>query len=459
MNRNLTILLFAAIILYIILIISSGAEEIANPEYQTYINEYRENLDLKVEETLENKKDYNLQYKGTSSGSTTGNFEGPQVHLKGIKFHNEYLTSADLGSRLKHIDGVSAHFDPDHAYYGLPDVKISIKDVRLYNPHKSSVAEFLQFGNGKPEPYKVYKKKIVGDPISGKNKYLEMQLWLTEFDVTVDIRPDRNIPVNISNDEQDETTYPGYWYGSGQKELKLNDLDKEHKDFRYGDLSFILEVIPDKSPIYVQTSGGATSKPDFAIGAIYCQKSTFGNEPDVQRISTNVHSGQPLFLNNSPDINQMNTNSYGLSDKMEANAIKLLELRSAEDNFIWNKPYYVKLFFNNLGTWRSGLFNQNQFHDQVSYSFLMPLFVVGSWDVIAPQEVLPAWNPPQQFVKKFTLKNLLPLWNMGWPGKITGLLLLGLMAVIVLVIIFPPLLPLIGRMISLPLRRHNAKKN
>lgn len=442
MNRYLVLLLIAAVSLYLYLVFSNLEENFTNPEYQAYINQYRQ----KVEETINEKRDFEdftISYQSSGEG-TTGNFEGPQVHLKGIKFHNEYLTAKDIGSRLKHLDGVSAHFDPDHTHFGLPDVKISVKDVRLYDPHKNSIAEYLQFGSSKPEPYKIYKKKIDSDSTGGKEKYLVMQLWLTEFDVTVDIRPDQDASVNISNEEQNTISYPGYWYGSELSSIKLSELAREHKDFRYGDLSFILEVIPDRSPIYVKTASGISEKPDFAIGAIYCQKATFGNEPDVQRISTNIHAGQPVFLNDAFDFEVMNKNTLGLSASMESNASKFMELKAREENFIWNKPYYIKLFFNNLGTWRSGIFNQNQFHDQVSYSFLMPVFVVGSWDVIAPQEVMAAWNPPQPYVRTFTFKNLLPMWNMGWAGKIGGILLIGSIGVIVVLIIFPSLIPLLG---------------
>ena len=269
-----------------------------------------------------------------------------------------------------------------------------------------------------------------------------MQLWLTEFDVNVDIRPDRDIPVTISDLEKETTKYPGFWYGSNQNYLLLKDLDKEHRDFRYGDLSFILEVIPDNSPIYVKTATGQTSKPDFAIGAIYCKGAKIGNEPNVQRISTNIHAGQPVFLNHDFDFEKMNENTYNISPNLESAANQVLEHKTKNSDFIWNKPYYIKLFFNNLGTWCSGLFNQNQFHDQVSYSFLMPIFVVGSWDVIVPQEILPEWNPPEPYIKKFTLKSLLPFWGNGFFGKIGSVVLV----LLVLFFLFTTFFPRIARL-------------
>jgi len=452
MNKKLVIGLLAALAIYIGFAIvnrNSLSNEYTNPEYQNYVSQYKDIVNSKVTETIHANEEndyYNLRYQGGSSAGTTGNFEGPQVHLKGIKFHDEFLTGKDQGTRLKHFDGVSAHFDPDHTYFGLPDVKISIKDVRLYEIEKGPLADFLSFGSDKsPRPYKIYKKRIVNDSLGLENKFFVMQLWLTEFEVTIDIRPDRDIPVHISDEEKNTVQYPGYWYGSSQKWLKLRDLNKEHKDFRYGDLSFILEVIPDNSPIYVKTNEGTTSKPDFAIGAIYCNKAQFGNEPQVQRISSNIHSGMPVFLNNEFDFTKMNNNLYNLSANLETDADVILENKIHDENFIWNKPYYIKLFFNNLGTWRSGLFNQNEFHDQVYYSFLMPVFVVGSWDVIVPQEVLPKWDPPKPFIKKITIKNFLPFWKMGILGKMGSIILVLIILSLVLFKFFPGLLSIIKK--------------
>ncbi len=442
MNRKLVFGFTVAVVIYIAAFIISfkSASQQQNPEFQTYINEYKNLVAGKVANSIiegeENQP--KIQYQASSTGGTTSNFEGPQVHLKAIKFFDEILTHENIGLRLKHFDGVSAHFDPDHTYYGLPDVKISIQDVRLYEMEKGAAGQFLSLSSGsEPKPYKVYRKAIVDDSLGLKSRIFEMQLWLTEFDVNVDIRPDRDIPVTISDSEKETTKYPGYWYGSNQKFIYLKDLDKEHRDFRYGDLSFILEVIPDNSPIYVKTATGQTTKPDFAIGAIYCKGAKIGNEPNVQRISTNIHAGQPVFLNHNFDFGTMNENTYNISPNLESAAKQVLEHKTKNSNFIWNKPYYIKLFFNNLGTWRSGLFNQNQFHDQVSYSFLMPIFVVGSWDVIVPQEVLPEWNPPEPYIKKFTLKSLLPFWGNGFLGKIGSIVLVFLVLFFLISMFFP----------------------
>lgn len=427
---------------------SSLSDTFHNPEYQRYIEEYRELSRKRMLQTLKSDKaqsDMGLEYRPTGSQGTAGNFEGPQVLLKGIKFHNEFLTEEDR--RLHHIDGVSAHFDPDHRYYGLPDVKISIKDVRLYEPERGKFSKFFGLRSGEsPKPYKTYKKNLVSDSLGITEKYFEMQLWLTEFEVTIDIRPDRDIPISISDGEKENTKYPGFWYGSREKRRRLKDLKREYRDQRYGNLSFILEVIPDHSPVYIKTGGLRASKADFAIGAIYCTRAIIGNEKDVQRINTNIHSGQLLFLNHEFDFDKMNENINGFSENMEINADKILAAKMNGSQFIWNKPYYIKLFFNNLGSWRDGVFNQNQYHDQVRYSFLMPVFVVGSWDVIAPREILPKWDPPEPYIRKLSFKNFLPFWNMGFPGKLASIIVVAGIIIMALIIVFPGLGVLIKRM-------------
>jgi hypothetical protein len=144
----------------------------------------------------------------------------------------------------------------------------------------------------------------------------------------------------------------------------------------------------------------------------------------------------------------MNKNFYGFSDNVETNAAKLLDSQLSNDGFIWNKPYYLKLYFNNLGTWRTGLFNQNEYHDQVNYKFLMPVFVVGSWDIIAPQEILPTWDPPEPYIKKFSLRNLLPFGEMGFIGKLISVILIVGILFIGITLIFPVLIPALIKIIK-----------
>ncbi len=443
MNKYILLSFVFLIIVYSSVIIyrqEKLSQTISNPEYQNYIDEYKKDVAKHTEALLDSQDkltEYNLNYKSSQSNDgTTGNFEGPQVHLKALKFCNEDLNKED--SRLLHFDGVSAHFDPDHPCMGLPDVEINIQDVRLYSQEKNSVSQFLNFGSKtEPQPYKIYRKRIKSDSLGLKSKYIVMQLWLTEFQVNINIKADKECQVDITDNEKNSTVYPGYWYGSTLPFIKLKDLKKEYQESRYGNLSFILEVIPDKSPIYYKSQNGISTKADFAIAAIYCSEAKIGNEPDIQQISTNIHSGQPVFLTTSNIIDSMNLRNPNLSEFVDNNAELLLNQTIKDKNFIWDKPYYFKLFFNNLGTWRSGIFNQNKFYDQVSYKFLMPIFVVGTWDIIAPQEVLPEWNPPKPYIKKLTLKSFLPFGDLGFGGKILSFVILLVLILLGIKLFFP----------------------
>lgn len=421
MKNKLAPLLIIFMVYVAFIFYESATLDHENPEYQNYIAEYRR----KVDEALLKTQKQNttaLSYVPSRRAGTASNFEGPQVLLKAIKFHNEVLDKED--ERLKHFDGLSAIFDPDHSHYGLPDVKISIKDVRLYQPDDERFSNFLNFKDT-PKPYRTYRKTLVSDSTQ-KPKVLEMQLWLTEFDVTVDVRPDLDTR-NSKRKEDTTITYPGFWYGLHKKRVNLEDLQAEYKDQRYGNLAFILEVIPDGAPIYVDTGKEKPAKADFAVGAIYCTKALIGNEEKVQRINTNIHSGQPVYMNHEVDFDKMNENPGIYAETITGNIDKVMNATRHDDVFIWNKPYYLKLHFTNLGTWRSGLVNQNKFHDQVTYSFLMPVFVVGRWEVIAPQELLPKWAPPAPYIRKLTLNNLLPFWAKGLFGKMVAIALVVLL--------------------------------
>ena len=120
MNKKIVSLVFAALVIFyfasIIINQDSLSKELDNPQYQNYISEYESIVSKKVQDIIseEDQSNFEMNYRAKNSTGTVSNFEGPQVHLKGIKFHNEYLTSED--ERLKHIDAVYAHFVPGHAY-------------------------------------------------------------------------------------------------------------------------------------------------------------------------------------------------------------------------------------------------------------------------------------------------------------------------------------------------------
>ena len=73
-------------------------------------------------------------------------------------------------------------------------------------------------------------------------------------------------------------------------------------------------------------------------------------------------------------------------------------------------------------------------------------FVVGSWDVIAPQEILPDWVPPEPYIRKVTLASFLPFGDMGFVGKLLSFILLFGLLMIGISLIFPGFLPTFKRL-------------
>ena len=113
---------------------------------------------------------------------------------------------------------------------------------------------------------------------------------------------------------------------------------------------------------------------------------------------------------------------------------------------IWDKPYYIKLFVKNIGSHKKnslitiGKKRLREYDDQYTFSFLMPLIVRGSWDVMPPDEVIPSWSPPQpRTVRGFQLSHLLPSWGLSFFGKTTSLILLIGAVLFILNFFFPGL--------------------
>jgi len=443
------ILLVAGFILIIILgfgIImeyNSDNNRKTNPEYQEYIDAYTLQLRGISMDKLKkaNAVSRDIQLRG---GGTTGNFEGPQVHIAFLKFFNEHFERED-GNKMRFFDGNTLNFDPDHPFFGLPNVITKVSPVRLFDPEKSGIRSLLRMGSGKElqKPYRTYRKKIIPADTGVVFREFEMQLWLTEFNVTVDILPDRKAPqVPVSAEEKMATLYPGKWYGSSRKSVKLGELREEWKNNRYGDLSLILKIIPNNSPWYFKTDEGVNTVPAIGIGAVYCSQMIIVNEKDERRVSPNIQKGSVLYLH--PEYNpETGIDQVGaLPENMESLASELMEEQMDpvnNDNLdgFWNKPYFIRLFFNNIGSWREGFLGNRKFDDQVTFTFLMPVFVLGSWDIIPPNEIIPEWDPPEPYFKEFKLKNLLPQWGMGKFGRILSIVGMFVLIFILLRVFFP----------------------
>ena len=177
---------------------NSSENSIRNPAYDEYIDNYSHQLKIstrnKLKKSLSETKSIHFNGNGT-----TGNFEGPQVHIAYLKFQNEHFSNDD-GKEMLFFDGNTLNFDPDHSHFGLPNVLVKASPVNLFSPEKKGLQSLFQLKGGQdPKPYRTYKKNIIPADSNILIRELEMQLWLTEFKVTIDILPDRKPPVIALN--------------------------------------------------------------------------------------------------------------------------------------------------------------------------------------------------------------------------------------------------------------------
>ena len=427
-------------------------DEFREQKSQTEYEAYQKDAQSKIAERLDEfaSRTGELGYRGGS----TGHFEGPQAHIEFLKFHEEELNRSD-GERL-FFDGNTLNFDPDHPFFGMPNLVANVGPVKLYEPEGGKLSELLRIATGsqEPKPYKIYKKRVRSSDPTAPVRGFEMQLWLTEFEVTVGIVPERNDPpVPPTMEERQRTTYPGYWYGSGQKQIKLGDLKEEWKNNRYGNATLVLKIIPNNAPWYVRTALEQNEKPDIAIGAIYCSDLVLSREQDEQRISPNIQKGSVIFLHPESKPGTPDEQSVRFPDDLNSAAQKVFNETTSQSTeaaaSIWNKPFYIRIFFNNIGSWKEGWFlNWRKFDDQVTFRFLMPVFVVGSWDVIVPSEIIPKWEPPTPYYDEFTLASLFPSWGLGFIGKLFSGGALLVVAAIVLAFFFPSVLSLVNALVQ-----------
>ena len=135
-------------------------------------------------------------YDDEGATVTTGNFEGPQLLIESMEFGDQVV---DLQKHPGVLDYsvTSFLFDPDHDKLGLPDLNVRVSPVRLYKPDEGGLSGVLdnirdllpgKSDNDKPEPYRVFTKDI--ELTNGRTHKIAMQLWLTEFKVTIGVKPD-----------------------------------------------------------------------------------------------------------------------------------------------------------------------------------------------------------------------------------------------------------------------------
>lgn len=430
------IIILAAIwIIGIVIDFDELANKKPNPEYQKYIENYKNETQKKYNDIINQlhddykiKLDYDKAVK--TNDCKVSNFEGAEVTLAGIQMYDKIYQQKNEKPYYTYFCN-GAKLDPDHPMYGLPDIEISVGPVSYYEPEKSSWESLIKLGvNNQPKPFKTYKKRLIIDSLGVQNKFIEMQLWLTTFDVVITVCSDRDKPqVNVDEESLNKKIYPGYWYKDSRRLVSVNDLKhkEEWKNHQYSDINFVLKVTPNASPWYIKTEHTQNTTPNIAVGAVFCNQ-LIKKPEDENQIHLQTFKGLAAPLYNKPfDEEQSLT-----SDLEESVQTLLNDLENVENENIWDKDYYIKLYSSNIGSRQKGFLGTKKFDEQVHYTFLMPLFVVGSWDIQLPTEILPELEAPKAYYRSLSLKNLFPKWGLGFGSWISSILVLLLIGLVVL---------------------------
>ena len=359
--------------------------------------------ELKSKLNLSDKTSWQNDYN-SFLGTTSNQFEGPQVHLDKFIYNGKaYLRDSVAGHKNsfpEFVGGFDIHglvFDPDSKTRGKPDLKINITQPKAYAPQEQkniqSIVKSLGF-KSENKPYKTYTKEVfsVVDSII-KIERIRMDLWLTEFFVSFETKA---------------------WTGErkGTDEGRREIANQRHLPFEID-----LKIYPNISPWYVNTGSSFDVKPDIAVGAIYVSKIIkFPKEDDKIGVRPS-EPGIPL-----PLIKQSYYNNL-------SNPEKLIE-DTVSDRTVWNKPIYAKLYCSNIGSYRNLLTKGDE---KVTFKLIMPLLVRGNWDIQIPDAIIPDYKPVPPY-RRTAWDVFVPSWGLGLFGKISsGLLYLAMIALIVLI--------------------------
>ncbi|MCR9249853.1 MAG: hypothetical protein NXI20_05490 [bacterium] len=380
---------------------------------QEIINEVKNRFYLKGASKLDNT--YNHQLEMTSN-----QFEGPQVHLQEFVYNKKsyqrdsvqkYIrTTAEQSKGFNQFDIHSISFDPDHPQLYKPDIHVQVIPPKPYVEQRpANLQKFFDYIDGSSneiKPYKTYTKEVftINDDTTISVENINMDLWLTTFTVTVE---SDSYTKKIRLDEEDAELEK-----AGNKEYQ----NQRHKPF-----SIILKIFPNVSPWYVNNGNSFDKKADMAIGAIYCSKIKKWPKEDTDIGVIPRESGVAL-----PLINQ----DYYL----KVTSDEVLDLEN-NDKTIWNKPVYAEITFTDFGSWTKK-WGIERGDEKISFDFIMPLFVRGSWDIQIPTEVIPSYKPIPPYSRKLS-DILLPKWGLKGIGKFLSTILYVVIGFILLMAFFP----------------------
>ena len=405
----------------------------------------------------------------------TNHFEGPQVMIHALEFMGFTVSESDQ-SAIKngniYIKGTQLSLDPDHPDWGLPNLRINVGPVEIYQPNHTIINKLLGglgMADNTQHPYRIFRKRIKQEQANGniKNSFLEIQLWLTEFHVNVSIIPDKKTKKTKG---AKKITYPGKLYYSND-DISLAHLEPEYKNYRYRDVNIVLKLIPNNNSWSLTTSPQykdyyvSADKPIMATAGCLCSTIDIHGETGRESVIQNLHPGSILTL--YPDYQKpkqynkyskaIGTKDFGgidfdpienwlkMDDIIQAYSQPPLQTKFNEKfrpntgRVIWDREQYVWIHIDNIGSWTrwEGLWEgKTKSADTIDYTFILPLFVIGNWDIKMPAG-LTQWQPQAPVKDRgFGLIDLFPGFGFGDIGKYASLgfsVLLGIVLLFVLV--------------------------
>lgn len=388
--------------------------------------------------------------KVTNNDGIISNFEGPIVSFEYLNFHGRvYDTENHENREFFRKNATSVWFDPDHPDFGLPDLRIVIDKPRFKRPEYISenskfydkIVDLLPVSN-QQTPYKHYEKSYATE--DHVQRIENFDLYLTEFNLTLDIetlREEKISRYDLSEKVRKLKKYPAYWYNNTTFDEHLVSLDDinyrhEYEDSRYGDLDIVFKVTPNQAPWYVSSADGEQVNAEVAVGALIVTKLDVDRD-EKRRLSVLPDGpGQYLTLYEDSTLG----NRYD-----EAERVSKFNTTGLSDS-IFNKDYYFRITSKNIGSWERNL-GFDKWDDRVTFTFLLPILVKGTLDVILPSDVIPEYQPPHAYVKTFTLADLLPDWSLGGVGRYITYAFLAFI-VVVTIILFPNIFVLFNTLLG-----------
>ena len=444
------IFLFLGIIafIYLIIVFKDYSSKIdAGAQYQQEI------INQLIPETKETVS------SSTNSGTTT-NFQNPSIMIHAVEWLGKsYTGSFDLtgkgGGKLELL-GSQMLFDPDHPDWGLPDIVVSTSHIIKDGINEKPFLSGLFFGRNKDEPYRTYKLTLTNGSV------LEMKLYITVFNILIDT----SFQSNPQERSREELTYeyPSIYYypaAASNSRTPLRNIRNEFKNQRYYNLNIVFKIKLNNNMTYVEgfTPSGnklTNKKPRMAVGALICSEIESSNGLNENRMGVAkglLRKGSAITFFQKYECNKNESNFRPDSDigQLLNNAFDFIKQSfssgSDENKSIFQDEQYFKIPLDQIGTWKSGIINQNKRHDYLYATFLMPIFVIGNWEIQMPEKIA-KWANPEKVIKPFSIFDLFPKFGRGLLGKIFSFFVTMLTLLFVIAIIVPKFPEILSKLIG-----------